>query len=96
MRFGSFVFSISTDPEQDHQVIENTLREIDLAEEIGRGHCANLGRIRELGFLAQYRELRSAFALWVGLHVHEPRPRRNAAAGVPFYMVLPELCGGRL
>lgn len=35
MRFGSFVFSISTDPEQDHQVIENTLREIDLAEEIG-------------------------------------------------------------
>jgi len=35
MRFGSFVFSISTDPEQDHQVIENTLREIELAEEIG-------------------------------------------------------------
>ena len=35
MRFGSFVFSISSDPEQDHQVIENTLKEIDLAEEIG-------------------------------------------------------------
>jgi len=35
MRFGSFVFSISPDPEKDHQVIENTLHEIDLAEEIG-------------------------------------------------------------
>ena len=35
MRFGSFVFSISTNPEQDHQVIENTLLEIELAEEIG-------------------------------------------------------------
>ena len=35
MRFGSFVFSISSDPDQDHQVIENTLREIELAEEIG-------------------------------------------------------------
>ena len=35
MRFGSFVFSISGDPALDHQVIENTLREIVLAEEIG-------------------------------------------------------------
>ena len=35
MRFGSFVFSISSNPEADHQVIENTLREVDLAEEIG-------------------------------------------------------------
>ncbi|PKB66006.1 MAG: hypothetical protein BZY81_08475 [SAR202 cluster bacterium Io17-Chloro-G4] len=35
MRFGSFVFSISSDPALDHQVIENTLKEIDLAEEIG-------------------------------------------------------------
>jgi alkanesulfonate monooxygenase SsuD/methylene tetrahydromethanopterin reductase-like flavin-dependent oxidoreductase (luciferase family) len=35
MRFGTFVFSISTDPDGDHQVIENTLREVDLAEEIG-------------------------------------------------------------
>ena len=35
MRFGSFVFSISGDPEGDHQVIENSLREVDLAEETG-------------------------------------------------------------
>ena len=35
MRFGSFVFPISHDHSQDHQVIENTLREIDLAEAIG-------------------------------------------------------------
>lgn len=35
MRFGSFVFSISGDPERDHQVIESTLREIELAEEVG-------------------------------------------------------------
>ena len=35
MRFGSFVFSISADRETDHQVIENTLREVELAEEIG-------------------------------------------------------------
>jgi len=35
MRFGTFVFSISGDPHQDHQVIEHTLREVELAEEIG-------------------------------------------------------------
>ena len=35
MRFGSFVFSISHDPSEDHQVIENTLREVELAEAIG-------------------------------------------------------------
>lgn len=35
MRFGSFVFSISGDPKGDHQVIENTLREVELAEAIG-------------------------------------------------------------
>ena len=35
MRFGSFVFSISGDPKSDHQVIENTLREVELAEAIG-------------------------------------------------------------
>ena len=35
MRFGSFVFTISGDPERDHQVIESTLREVELAEEIG-------------------------------------------------------------
>ena len=35
MRFGTFVFPISGDREGDHQVIDNTLREIDLAEEIG-------------------------------------------------------------
>jgi len=35
VRFGSFVFSISADREYDHQVIENTLREVELAEEIG-------------------------------------------------------------
>lgn len=35
MRFGSFVFSISGDREGDHHVIENTLREVQLAEEIG-------------------------------------------------------------
>jgi alkanesulfonate monooxygenase SsuD/methylene tetrahydromethanopterin reductase-like flavin-dependent oxidoreductase (luciferase family) len=35
MRFGTFVFSISGDPQQDHQVIEHTLHEVELAEEIG-------------------------------------------------------------
>jgi alkanesulfonate monooxygenase SsuD/methylene tetrahydromethanopterin reductase-like flavin-dependent oxidoreductase (luciferase family) len=35
MRFGTFVFSISRDPTEDHQVIENTLREVELAEAIG-------------------------------------------------------------
>ena len=35
MRFGSFVFSISGDPKGDHQVIKNTLREVELAEAIG-------------------------------------------------------------
>ena len=34
MRFGTFVFSISHDPSEDHQVIENTLREVELAEAI--------------------------------------------------------------
>ena len=28
MRFGTFVFSISHDPSEDHQVIENTLLEM--------------------------------------------------------------------
>ena len=35
MKFGTFVFSVSLDPKQDHQVIDNTLREVELAEEIG-------------------------------------------------------------
>ena len=35
MRFGSFVFSISGDRENDHLVIDSTLREVELAEEIG-------------------------------------------------------------
>ena len=35
MRFGSFVFSISGDPKGDHQVIDNALREVELAEAIG-------------------------------------------------------------
>ncbi len=35
MRFGSFVFSISSDPNTDHLAIDNTLREVELAEEIG-------------------------------------------------------------
>jgi alkanesulfonate monooxygenase SsuD/methylene tetrahydromethanopterin reductase-like flavin-dependent oxidoreductase (luciferase family) len=35
MRFGSFVFPISATQEYDHEVIENTLREVELAEEIG-------------------------------------------------------------
>ena len=35
VRFGSFVFSISADREDDHQVIENTMREVELAEQIG-------------------------------------------------------------
>jgi alkanesulfonate monooxygenase SsuD/methylene tetrahydromethanopterin reductase-like flavin-dependent oxidoreductase (luciferase family) len=35
MRFGTFVFSISHDPKEDQQVIENTLREVELAEAIG-------------------------------------------------------------
>ena len=32
---GTFVFSLSSDPTQDHQVIEQTLREVELAEAIG-------------------------------------------------------------
>src|SRR5919109_345569 len=35
MRFGTFVFSISNDPREDHQVIDTTLREVELAEAIG-------------------------------------------------------------
>ena len=35
MRFGTFVFSLSSDPTQDHQVIAQTLREVELAEAIG-------------------------------------------------------------
>lgn len=35
MRFGSFVFSISTDPNGDQQMIEQTLSEVELAEEVG-------------------------------------------------------------
>src|SRR5919109_2246365 len=35
MRFGTFVFSISNDPKEDYLVIENTLREVELAEAIG-------------------------------------------------------------
>ena len=35
MRFGTFVFPQSSVPERDHQVIENTRREVELAEEIG-------------------------------------------------------------
>ena len=35
MRFGTFVFPVSSNRDGDHQVIENTLREVDLAEEIG-------------------------------------------------------------
>ncbi|NQW22881.1 MAG: LLM class flavin-dependent oxidoreductase [SAR202 cluster bacterium] len=35
MRFGSFVFSISADQNADHEVIGQTLREIELAEEVG-------------------------------------------------------------
>jgi alkanesulfonate monooxygenase SsuD/methylene tetrahydromethanopterin reductase-like flavin-dependent oxidoreductase (luciferase family) len=35
VRFGSFVFSISGDRREDHQVIHNTLREVELAEAIG-------------------------------------------------------------
>ena len=35
MRFGSFVFSISADPNADHDVIAQTLREIEIAEEVG-------------------------------------------------------------
>ncbi|MCH8350339.1 MAG: LLM class flavin-dependent oxidoreductase, partial [Chloroflexi bacterium] len=35
MRFGTFVFSISGDPQEDGRVIDNTLREAELAEEIG-------------------------------------------------------------
>ncbi len=35
MRFGSFVFSISGESSGDHQVIENTLREVELAEQAG-------------------------------------------------------------
>lgn len=35
MRFGSFVFPVSHNPDNDGVVIDNTLREIELAEEIG-------------------------------------------------------------
>ena len=35
MRFGSFVFSISADQIADHDVIAQTLSEIELAEEVG-------------------------------------------------------------
>jgi len=35
LRFGSFVFSISADANLDHQVIEGTMREVELAEEVG-------------------------------------------------------------
>ena len=35
MRFGSFVFSISADEKGDHDMIGQTLREIELAEEVG-------------------------------------------------------------
>ena len=35
MRFGSFVFAISGDRENDHRVIDSTLRQVELAEEIG-------------------------------------------------------------
>ena len=35
MRFGSFVFSISADQNADHEVIGQTLREIEIAEEVG-------------------------------------------------------------
>ena len=35
MRFGSFVFSISGEPDGDHLAIDNTLREVELAEEVG-------------------------------------------------------------
>ncbi len=35
MRFGTFVFSISGDREADQQVIQQTLREVELAEETG-------------------------------------------------------------
>ena len=35
MRFGSFVFSISGEPDGDHLVIDDTLREVELAEEVG-------------------------------------------------------------
>ena len=35
MRFGTFVFSISTDQNADHEVIVQTLREVEIAEEVG-------------------------------------------------------------
>ena len=35
MRFGTFVFPFSLDIKDDRQVIDNTLREVELAEEIG-------------------------------------------------------------
>ena len=35
MRFGSFVFPVSHTPENDGVVIDNTLREVELAEELG-------------------------------------------------------------
>ena len=35
MHFGSFVFSISTDPEKDHEVVDRTLHEVELAEQAG-------------------------------------------------------------
>jgi len=35
LNFGSFVFSISTDPEKDNQIIDRTLHEVELAEQAG-------------------------------------------------------------
>ena len=35
MKFGTFTFSVSHDHNRDHQVIENSMREVLLAEEIG-------------------------------------------------------------
>ena len=35
MRFGSFVFPVSHTPENDGVVIDNTLQEVELAEELG-------------------------------------------------------------
>jgi hypothetical protein len=43
MRFGSFVFSISADPNADHEVISQTLREIEIAEEVGLRSCETPG-----------------------------------------------------
>ena len=35
MRFGAFVLSMSHDPREDRQVIDNTTREVELAGEFG-------------------------------------------------------------